>query len=960
MAVEIPFIPNQDPSFIKQGQGTGKYVNPLGQKSDERTDHYLLRSDQIAGGDQPIMGGKDLGDKWYKEQLRDLITAGLLPEHLKAYVREPELHYLMGLNPVPQKYTEDRDSLYKDLKDRDVKNVRIAGDRHALYRDFRGHDMEAQIDSSSATVVIPGELLTLKEMCQIIDQKLAGKMLDHPLIIENVVDAVNKGLLDQSLRGIKILNFEEGDKSEPHLKRQYVDLNALAHDYGIYISEDRDTTLKMAKDLTPAKTPPVKLNDKPFIPNGSILFVATGTQKKYDEIAAVCRAQGIQVDVRPIYELVGTYVGPIEDKRTYQGNVQVKMKAAFDAWHAMDETSRTLALKHNGIEKKQAFIIAEDSGFHFEEPGLSGHSRFRKIYHTLDPDAPFPGVETGPSTIGSDGIMGFMKKIERIFSDRRSPNYGVTKKSLIGIAPLEQERYGAMDMHMVSSEVKGQVTFNPMPPPGKTGAIEIDNYLIPDIASSKRKLTEAQLGDAFYLEHSPRALAMRAIAQEMRIPIDKSKPFEQVFSKDFRAGIVVDDHSYAGKHVAEEFSKAAHADGFSIINTPSRFERPIDVQKNILENNGDPVDGIVFAFDPKLAQQDFWRNIYLFTSMIVAEQTHDKYKLKKPFYLVNPKEGGDKGAFDYLVDLVTDFHHNGTVSESPTSLYKLVETIEEAITGLKEDRKKYRRFVLPPHALKEEMYDPVGRDGTKDFNVAIFCSATNKNSTNMAHARDITNKLVDDGFGIVSGGGMYASMGAVTDVVKERRREGAEHLTSNAVHIMPGEGDVSKPLVVTQFQKARNIYERMEYMIDKSDAFAIMPGGTGTIQEFALLALLKKRHLELDDEYAREKMQHKEIFVINPPMETNKARGFYQKLKEIIDINDPTACEKLGIHFVPDQETALEEIHKLREAKRERTGWAPPPGYTTPAMERVGRGGNGHGNGNGNGGRGTLSVGGGH
>lgn len=927
--VDIPFYPGQDPSYVKQGAGKKQYVDPLGQKSEERTDHYLDRGRQITSGERPVMGGKMLGDKWYVEQIRTMIDTGMLPEHLEAYVQQPIVEYTMGINPIPYAYIEDREHLYNDLQKAKIKHIRVAGDRHALYRDFRGHEMEAQIDSANATVVIPGELHSMQEMYHIIDQKKAGRMLDHPLIIENPVDADNKGFWDQALRGIKIMDFEQTGPSDPHLRRQYVDLEALAHTYGIYISEDRDTTLKMARVLTDQKsTPSVKLNGKPFIPPGSILFVATGTDKKYQEIAAICKAQGIQVDVRPIYELVGTYVGPIEDKHTYQGNVQVKMKAAFDAWHSMDEEARTAALKHNGIKKEQAFIIAEDSGFHFLEPNLANHDLFRKIYHTLDPTAPFPGVETGPSTLGAEGIMGFMKKIDQIFSQRRGPNYGVVKKSLIGIAPLEQEHYGSMDMHVISGETRGTVTFTPMPPPGRNGAIEIDNYLIPNISLAKRKLTEAQMGDDYYLEHSPRALAMKGLAQEMGIAIDKSKPFEQVFSKDFCAGIVVDDHSYAAKLQALEFERQAHSDGFGVITAPSRFERPIDIQKNILARS----DGVVFAFDPEMAKQDFWRNIYLFTSMIVAEQTHDKYKLKKPFYLVNPK-----GAFNYLVDLVADLHHNGTVSENPNSLYKQTETIEEAVNGLKQDRKQYRRFILPPHATREEMYDPVGRDGTKDFNVAIFCSATNKNATNMSHAREMTDRLIDAGFGIVSGGGMYASMGEITDTAHKRRREGAEHLASNAVHIMPGEGDVSKPLVVTQFQKARNIYERMEYMIDKSDAFVIMPGGTGTIQEFALLALLKKRHLELDDEYAREKMEHKEIFVVNPPMETNRGRGFYQKLKELIDINDPEACKQLGIHFVSSQAEALRQIHDLREAKRARTGWTPPPGYTTPSMKGAGK-----------------------
>ncbi len=925
--VEIPFYANQKPSLAAFGEVSDTAIDPFGEKATYRTHHFLERTGQILNGERPIMGGNGDGDKWLKQQIQTMIDSGMLPEHIGAYVRQPAMNYVLGQNPVASLYIDDREELKDKLAAHEVPNTRVAGDRATLFKHFHGNDLESQVESANTTIAIPGEINAMREILHLIQQKLQGHMLDHPLIIENPVDGDGKGFWDQMLRGIKLMDFDQD--AEPHEKRKYVDLEVLGGKYGIHISEDRATTLTMAKKFASTKTPVTKLSNEPFIPDGSVLFVATGTQKKYDEIAAICKAQGIQVDVRPIYELVGTYVGPVEDKRTYEGNVKVKVEAAFKAWHSMDEDKRTEALAHNGITKAQAFIIAEDSGFHFKQPGIVNHPVFRKIYSMLDPDAPFPGVETGPSTIGSDGIMGFMKKIEQVFADTRSPDYGVVKKSLIGIAPLVQHDYGATDMQIVSSEVHGTVTFKPQPSPNVSGAVEIDNYLIPNLPG-RLKRTEAQLGDEFYLEHSPRAIAMRGLAREAGIPIDKSKPFEFKYSANFRAGLVVDDHSYSGKLAAEKLVQKADAQGFEVGLLPSKFESPDDIQKNALAHS----DGIVFAFDPATAQDDFWRNVYLFTSVIVAEQTHDKYKLKKPFYLVNPE-----GAFDYLISMVSDFHYSGTVQENPNSLYKVTKTIEEAVEKLKHDRLEYRSFVLPPHATQEKPFRRTGRDGKKDFNVAIFCSATNKNDTNMAHARDTTNKLIDEDFGIVSGGGMLASMGEITSAAYARRQEGAEHMAANAVHIMPGEGDASQ--YVTQFQKSRDIYERMEYMIDKSDAFIIMPGGTGTLQELSLLALLKKRHLEMDDPYATEKMKHKEIYIVNSPMETQK-RGFYQKLKEIIEHNDPESLKKLGIHFVNNEDEALAAIREQRLQKRTREGWVPAPANSNRAHPKVHLSSNGH------------------
>jgi hypothetical protein len=300
--------------------------------------------------------------------------------------------------------------------------------------------------------------------------------------------------------------------------------------------------------------------------------VATGTKKKYDEFKKICSANGISIDVREIFELVDTYASPKEVSATYEGNTAEKIKAAFDAWHKMTEEERVKSLDHLGIKKSQAFILAEDSGFHFREPGLANEDEFRNIRHALNLEAPFPGVETGSTTIGSDGVQGFMKKIQSVFMRRAAKGQHiddrVVKKSVIALAPLEQPKeYGALNMTMVASEVQGTVTFSPMP---ATGPIEIDNYLIPDaIPGSKRHQTEAKLGDKFYTKHSPRALAIQGLSQEMGMPVNPSRVVQDDFSKDFCAAIVVDDHSYASKSQAEKLTTVARGDGFGVITAPS-------------------------------------------------------------------------------------------------------------------------------------------------------------------------------------------------------------------------------------------------------------------------------------------------------------------------------------------------------------------------------------------------------
>ena len=57
----------------------------------------------------------------------------------------------------------------------------------------------------------------------------------------------------------------------------------------------------------------------------------------------------MNVKVRPIFELLDTYVSPDEDRRTYEGNAAKKVEAAFESWDKMSEQERVDRLKHLGI-----------------------------------------------------------------------------------------------------------------------------------------------------------------------------------------------------------------------------------------------------------------------------------------------------------------------------------------------------------------------------------------------------------------------------------------------------------------------------------------------------------------------------------------------------------------------------------------------------------------------------------
>lgn len=907
MTKEQKYKSQQKPVLNKAGEGSGDFPKIFGEKAEGRSAHYAKLNEQVMAGDRPVLGGSDRGDKWFAGQLGELAKSGFLPEEAGIYTRSKEKERILGYNSVSAKHIFDTADIKESLENQGVKYARVAGEKLNLLKKSSRVSMEKQVESANATIAIPGDLYAMQEMLHLFEQKLEGKLIDHPLIIENPVNDYNQGFWDELLRGLKIFNRDDRPEINFSDRRRYVDFEALAHDYGIYISENRKDTLKIAKAVVPQTTPHEEINVKPFIPEGAVLFVATGTMRKYKEIEGICKANGMNVKVRSIFELLDTYVSPDEDRHTYEGNVAKKVEAAFDSWHKMSEEERVNRLQHLGITKKQAFIVAEDSGFHFAEQNLVSEDEFRKIAHAVDLKAPFPGVETGPATIGSDGIKGFMQKVKQIFDRReaegKAVDHGLVSKSIIALAPLQQESR-SVDIQIINAEITGKVTFSPSV--SKNGVLEIANYLIPDhvVKNKVNKQTEAELGEKFFHHHSPRAMAMRGMALEVGMPKRHEIAGHDDHSHEFRAGILLDSGSYLSKEQAKKMEKKAADNGFQITACEASVSRPDDIQRGFLANT----DGIVVALDPEKAKANFWENTYLFTSLIVAEQTHDKYKFRKPLYLVNPKDKDGFGAFDYLEDLVYDCHHKGTVPENPESLFKSVNTLEEAEEKLKQDRLQYRRFHLPAYATQEEANEPEGRKGKKDFNVAVFCSASNKNSGYLEATDRLVESLVNADFGVVSGAGGNGMMERITNKVLELR---GEHLGSNSPHIQNDEGDVRDKM--TQFLLARNIYERMEYMIDNSDAFAIMAGGTGTIQELALLAVLKKRAIEGDD-YAKDKMHGKEIVIVNSYMDSSD-KGFYDKLKEIVDINDEKSCDKLGIHFVRSTDEATKKLKELRTEK---------------------------------------------
>lgn len=111
--------------------------------------------------------------------------------------------------------------------------------------------------------------------------------------------------------------------------------------------------------------------------------------------------------------------------------------------------------------------------------------------------------------------------------------------------------------------------------------------------------------------------------------------------------------------------------------------------------------------------------------------------------------------------------------------------------------------------------------------VAIFCGSSVGSEQQFADAaREVTMQLCSKGITIIYGGGNTGLMGVVAQTALE---QGA-----NIVGIVP-QYLMDKQVVHEHLQElivVENIQKRKSEIIDRSDAFIVLPGGIGTVDEF--------------------------------------------------------------------------------------------------------------------------------
>lgn len=300
------------------------------------------------------------------------------------------------------------------------------------------------------------------------------------------------------------------------------------------------------------------------------------------------------------------------------------------------------------------------------------------------------------------------------------------------------------------------------------------------------------------------------------------------------------------------------------------------------------VESDAFVFTPGATLEDLFKAVSIF----VGYQTLDRHLFSKPTVLLNSDR-----SWDGLFSLLTHLHAMGTVKQLHEDFLLQVHTTDEVLAALESARREglpdTGRVKSGAGAIESfETPLPASHAGS----VCVFCSASIEDPAYLADGYEFGRSLARRGLGCVSGAGNSGIMG---EVVRGSVEAGGWTGGSNVPHIIELEG---LPEGLSSFWLKPDIYTRMEVMIERSDAFVIFPGGSGTVQELIALMIFKHQN--------HPAAAHKPVVVFN---RTDAAgNGFWSPLIKLLE----TWCHDGEFTVVSEFDLLMPTLENLMESSR--------------------------------------------
>lgn len=794
----------------------------------------------------------------------NMVSAGLVPEDAGAYYdnsmsgrHNVHVKREIGINVFSEQSVHAKHKIEQALGTAGTKAVHVMG------AGLRADENDATVFRDAGLIIAPpGGVNAARQLLNYVAQRQHDE-IRPPIIIENSHQFWNPLLKTLGLyndRDISVLKSKNLEK-----------------DFGVYITKNRQETLTIARRemadrrIIPADYPKVS----PLFPKDAVFFLATGTAKKCRELQAASKAQGYDIQVRPIDQLVDFFLSPDEDKNSYQGNAHIKVQAALAAWKKMPPAAQQNALKKMGLKPEQCFFIAEDSGIDFKEPNLQLEPEFSGIRHLIPVSAKFPGVETGPSIWGGGGVPDFMVRarqaIERKASVRgEKPNLAVGNTSVLAVVPLQADASGKHPVTMTFA-VRDMV-LSPVVDVSASSRLkgyDLSDFLYPIGSTKPERESRSWAKESGQRAGALRALAILGGAEQVGSAL-AIKPVE-----DYRAAIYVpaDDK----KSVQKEFRSDARKLTASVQSYP-KLATLSDVQQKMFA----PHDGIVLSFDNPKDPGDYATRFitygYVFFSAMVAQQTRDKYILGKMLAVLDTtRQKDDDKIINRLAAMTYDLHRLGAIPQDPTTLWTTFGNVTGLAQSMNDAKKEMFRYPAFSYADGPMVMEEKGRPSTKDYHAAILLTASLKSSAVLEPTQQMTEALCAANIGVVSGAGLNnGGMGVVTHTVQDLAHRGKDvhHTGITTPHIRDFEASGNIEKMVSHYVLTKNIYGRMDGL-SRADTALVLPGGAGTLQEMFADLLLMQLAKDSKNQHLGDHRNNQIIVLNTPIIDGGARRGFY-------------------------------------------------------------------------------------
>ncbi len=718
-----------------------------------------------------------------------------------------------GTPALPYQSTATRMHYARKLKDEGLYNVRVIGTVISQPNERKLDRLEEVSDG----FILPAtpSLQGVYEFLRLVEKRAAS--------VENGEQPSGKPVF-----------IDNKDKNLPN-----VVFDLIAKDIGLGTDEMERLGLRLKNgvpeivEAVKQQVAPKKFNaENEFdITAGATFYVATTSDKKLLELQKFYENYGVKI--KSLAELVGSFKDADELHGTIEANaIGTSGKDNTGKLYTIAEKVRELGkddilrrLQERGEDPGKVFMLTDDRGGVFS-PELAnklvekyGGNLPKDIYKLLFggensvesviKNKPLPGPEVKHFIDAMDGVGNFWHDIGSITKGLNYKHHYIENSTVVAVSPLMDAFKPELRVFSTSGEIKYGIMSTPKPEiPYKES--EQYTYNKKDSRSLAEMLEQGDWDSYHKLTDVGRAF--KSLADNFglkRIKLSDQEPYHA-----YGVGLI------SSKEYPVNSYRVQHTNNADNLRDPVKAD-------NFLKDNH------CIVFDGNISKDDMSAVRHAFFKAVVAKQT-DPRDMNKTIIVNQPNEN-----FNKLINLYYSLYGTGYIKQYPPRMFSVATSNEHLVEQIDSHARGYVPAPGFSYDAKKELHAP---ERTKNETVFIACSASSDNQENIYIAAKTAFHLALSGKNIAYGSGDKKMMGAIYEgfmAAKEYAANngmefGAKIFASSTSNILKMETLRGVPPEgLDDFHHAETIEHRKHYLYNSSHSAIILPGGAGTVEEFA-------------------------------------------------------------------------------------------------------------------------------